>query len=69
MARVESFALACLLVAACLRCGHGREIGNRVEELAASFIIQAPKINQGAKICPEGFKAVYGKCKRVFSTL
>lgn len=74
----EYFILAIILLAVGLvtRGGHARQIGrpsssvdNRGSALFASHIIKAPKIAQGELLCPEGYKVIHGKCKKVFPSL
>jgi hypothetical protein len=74
----ETLILAIILVAAGLviRVGHARQIGRPSSSIDyrgsahfASHIIKAPKIAQGELHCPEGYKVIHGKCKKVFPSL
>jgi hypothetical protein len=78
-AKGESLILTIVLLAVCLvvRGGHARQLGRPSTSidhrgsapLFASHIIKAPKIAQGGLLCPEGYKVIHGKCKKVFPSL
>jgi hypothetical protein len=77
-AKGETLIFAIILVAAGLviRVGHTRQLGrpsssidHRDSANFASHIIKAPKIAQGELHCPEGYKVIHGRCKKVFPSL
>jgi hypothetical protein len=77
-AKGETLIVAIFMLAAGLviYVAHARQIGrpsssvdHRGSAHFASHIIKAPKIAQGELLCPEGFKVIHGKCKKVFPSL